>query len=124
MFLIRFSLFKINYEYMIKGSKILMLLFCLQIFINTYAQNDNIWGSKRYDNWIFAFRGWLNFSTGTPIQQDYTQIPITYNNNIEGTASISDKYGRLLFYTNGVAVWNACNDSMPNGNNLLGSISS
>jgi hypothetical protein len=42
----------------------------------------------------------------------------------EGCASISDENGDLLFYTNGITVWDANHDVMPNGNGLYGSTSS
>ncbi|NEM98014.1 WD40 repeat domain-containing protein [Pontibacter burrus] len=42
----------------------------------------------------------------------------------EGSASISDKDGNLLFYTNGITVWNRNHKVMPNGNGLLGGNSS
>lgn len=38
---------------------------------------------------------------------------------VEGCASVSDSSGNLLFYTNGLQVWNANNQVMPNGNGLL-----
>ncbi|MEJ8758161.1 hypothetical protein WG947_14200 [Pontibacter sp. H259] len=42
----------------------------------------------------------------------------------EGSASISDKNGNLLLYTNGITVWNRNHKVMPNGNGLLGGNSS
>src|SRR4030095_14363471 len=41
-----------------------------------------------------------------------------------GTASISDSVGNLLFYTDGVTVWNKFHNVMANGNNLHGGYSS
>ncbi|MEI6310709.1 MAG: T9SS type B sorting domain-containing protein [Bacteroidota bacterium] len=45
-------------------------------------------------------------------------------NSVEGCATISDKEGNLLFYTNGVNVWNKNHNLMPNGNGLGGGWSS
>jgi hypothetical protein len=42
----------------------------------------------------------------------------------EGSATISDKDGNLLFYTNGITVWNKHHRVMPNGNGLMGMKSS
>ncbi|WP_018477086.1 WD40 repeat domain-containing protein [Pontibacter roseus] len=42
----------------------------------------------------------------------------------EGSATISDKEGNLLFYTNGITVWNRNHKVMPNGNGLMGMKSS
>ena len=38
----------------------------------------------------------------------------------EGTSTISDANGQVLFYTNGTTVWNADNDIMPNGTGIGG----
>jgi len=42
----------------------------------------------------------------------------------EGSATISDKDGNLLFYTNGITVWNRNHRVMPNGNGMMGMKSS
>lgn len=42
----------------------------------------------------------------------------------EGSATISDAEGNLLFYTNGITVWNQEHRVMPNGNGLMGGKSS
>ncbi len=42
----------------------------------------------------------------------------------EGCASISNKLGELLFYTDGITVWNRTHLVMPNGNQLFGDPSS
>ncbi len=41
----------------------------------------------------------------------------------EGCGSISDRTGQLLFYTNGVSVWDRKHQVMPNGEDLNGDIS-
>lgn len=54
-------------------------------------------------------------------------IPITSSQMAagEGSASISDPAtGDLLFYTDGITVWNANNTVMPNGSGLMGGVSS
>ncbi len=43
---------------------------------------------------------------------------------LEGTSSISDEKGNLLFYTDGVSVWNRNHQLMPNGKGLKGHFSS
>jgi gliding motility-associated-like protein len=42
----------------------------------------------------------------------------------EGCATVSDKFGNLLFYTDGVSVFNRENDVMPSGGGLFGDYSS
>ena len=42
----------------------------------------------------------------------------------EGCATLCNEYGNLLFYTDGIHVWNRNHQIMPNGNNLFGNQSS
>lgn len=59
--------------------------------------------------WAFGQRAGLDFATGSP-------VPITTAiTAIEGTASVSDTSGALLFYTNGKTVWNRSNLVMSGG---------
>ncbi len=77
-------------------------LFCL-------AQKEN-------NQWRFTSGGAIDFNGNQPVGVSGAAI-----NTIEGSASIADPVtGNLLFYTNGVTVWNAQNDVMPNGSGLLG----
>lgn len=71
------------------------------------------------DNWYFGEHAGVNFSTGKPVVLYDSQMQIVDNNPTEGVASISDKSGRLLFYTNGVTVWNP-HQVMMNGTGLNG----
>ncbi|MHA1342163.1 MAG: hypothetical protein ACTSO2_19505, partial [Promethearchaeota archaeon] len=43
---------------------------------------------------------------------------------MEGCATISDKFGHLLFYTDGITVWNKNHRVMKNGEGLFGHVSS
>jgi len=61
----------------------------------------------------------LNFNTGVPVDVSRTSM-----NAGEGSASISDKNGNLLFYTNGDSVWDQTHKAMPNGFGLKGHTSS
>lgn len=66
---------------------------------------------------------------GTGVGLDFNQFPPRpLNNNQansqEGCASIADNNGKLLFYTNGIAVLNRKHEIMLNGNNLRGDLSS
>lgn len=77
-------------------------------FSNTTAQ-------KEHDIWYFGSYAGLNFSNGSP-------QPI-YGGKVysmEGCASMADKDGNLLFYTNGYMVWNRNHEVMPNGQGLTG----
>jgi hypothetical protein len=91
--------------------KIHHLFIILFIFIwqPTIAQNQN-------NNWCFGDKAGLTFLNGNP--QAFTSSQMT---SIEGCASVSDPVsGNLLFYSNGLQVWDANNNVMPNGNGLLG----
>lgn len=87
---------------------LLFLLFSPLLF----SQNETA-------NWYFGNQCGLNFSTNPP-----TPFAGTPFFSPEGSASISDAAGNLLFYTDGVTVWNQLNVVMPNGSNLLGDPSS
>lgn len=67
------------------------------------------------DNWVFGNGAGLNFFSGNPVAFGGAVI-----NTQEGSSSISDQSGHLLFYTDGSSVWNKSNQPMPNGNNLFG----
>ena len=68
------------------------------------------------NNWVFGYGARVNFSGPIPVGSSNAAI-----NSNESTASVSDpSTGQLLFYTDGRKVWNANNEVMPNGANLLG----
>lgn len=70
------------------------------------------------NNWYFGNQAAINFS-GTIVS------PVSGNAgvSIEGCASVSDPVtGNILFYSNGLTIWNRNNDTMLNGTGLLGGI--
>jgi len=83
-------------------------LFCFGLL---YSQNQN-------NQWRFGGGVAIDFNTVPP--SFVTGAAIVTG---EGSASIADKTtGALLFYTDGVTVWNANNQIMPNGTGLLGGV--
>jgi len=69
--------------------------------------------------WYFGNGAGLDFNSESP--------RVLQNGNLfttEGCASISDKGGNLLFYTDGITVWNAQHKPMSNGKGLKGNASS
>src|SRR5215203_2259557 len=86
------------------------LIFILPLF--SYSQ-------KEFSIWYFGYEAGLDFNSGSPIP--LTNGAIQTN---EGCASISDANGNLLFYTDGVYVWNKLHLQMPNGFALYGGYSS
>lgn len=86
----------------------LMLIVLSGQFAPSHAQ-------RRTWNWFFGENAGLNFSTGVPLDLTAGQI-----NTDEGCASISSSTGQLLFYTDGVTVWNRLHEPMANGTGLNG----
>jgi hypothetical protein len=85
--------------------------FFLLVFSATlgHAQNQN-------NFWVYGFQAGINFNTNPPTYQGGFAIQAS-----EGAASVADpNTGELLFYTDGVTVWDASNNPMPNGTGLLG----
>lgn len=75
-------------------------------------------GQKESAHWFFGDGVGLDFNSGEPVQQQSAL------NTLEGCAAISDQEGNLLFYTDGITVYNQNHQIMPNGTGLLGEASS
>jgi gliding motility-associated-like protein len=86
---------------------ILFLFLCIG---TSYAQ--------QFNNWVFLNNNGLTFNTNPPSFFGGGQI--TNNPGWYSCASISNANGQLLFYSDGVRVWNKNNQLMPNGTGLLG----
>lgn len=88
------------------------LVFSLVLSFTVYAQQEAA-------IWYFGKNAGLDFRSGAP-------VPLTDGalNTEEGCASISDPNGNILFYTDGIRVWNRNHQVMPNGTNLGGHRSS
>lgn len=72
------------------------------------------------DKWHFGNMAGLDFTSGAAVPLTTSQMAAG-----EGSASVSDPVtGDLLFYTDGINVWNADNAVMPNGSGLMGGLSS
>ena len=67
--------------------------------------------------WYFGNSAGLDFNSGVPVV-----ISGSLNTN-EGCSTICDENGNLLFYTNGVTVWNKDHNVMESGTGLLGNYS-
>ena len=92
--------------------KIFLLLFTL-ISISLFAQ-------KQTNNWYFGEDGGgITFNTTPPTALANGQL-----HTVEGTSTMSDSSGNLLFYTDGDTVWDKNNLPMPNGTGLWGHESS
>lgn len=69
--------------------------------------------------WYFGVNAGLDFNSGVPVSLSNGML-----NTLEGCAAISDNNGDLLFYTDGMTVYNRNHTAMPNGTGLLGNSSS
>ena len=89
--------------------KIILLFFSTALFSTVFAQKQN-------NQWRFGGGAAIDFNIVPPSFVNGCVIAAT-----EGSASVADRAtGALLFYTDGVTVWNANNQVMPNGTGLLG----
>lgn len=89
-----------------------LVVICLFIFQLGTAQNEaNIW--------YFGQNAGLDFNSGTP-----TPLLDGALSTGEGCATLSDTSGNLLFYTDGITVYNRNHNTMLNGTGLNGDPSS
>ena len=96
--------------YMKKSGLIISILICSVFF--AFAQNEG-------NIWYFGENAGLDFNSGNPVALTDGML-----NTFEGCATISDNNGDLLFYTDGMTVYNKDHIIMPNGLGLLGHSSS
>ena len=89
---------------------VISTLVCSTLFV--FAQNEG-------NIWYFGENAGLDFNSGVPVVLTDGQL-VTQ----EGCASIADNNGDLLFYTDGMTVYNKQHTIMPNGYGLLGNNSS
>ena len=68
--------------------------------------------------WYFGNLAGLDFNSGNPVSTTGSLM------SFEGSATMSDCDGNLLFYTDGVTVWDNTHNEMTNGTGLLGNPSS
>lgn len=86
------------------------------LFLFFLLNNSVTFAQKQNNQWRFGFGGGIDFNTNPPSFSSGALISAP-----EGSASVADRTtGALLFYTDGVTVWNASNQVMLNGTGLLG----
>lgn len=90
----------------------LFLLFLLTHYTRLSAQGES-------DYWYFGSQAGLHFGGGGPVALTDGQL-----STLEGCATISDAAGNLLFYTDGIKVWNKLHQPTANGFGLNGDPSS
>ncbi|MCO6175242.1 T9SS type B sorting domain-containing protein [Flavobacterium sp. NRK F10] len=89
-------------------------LFYLIMLISSFAFSQG-----EANIWYFGQNAGLDFNSGSPVALTNGQL-----NTLEGCATISDSSGNLLFYTDGITVWDKNHAVMPNGAGLNGDPSS
>lgn len=77
------------------------------------------WAQLEGQNWYFGNQAGVTFSSGSPVAVTNGML-VSY----EGCATLSDKAGQLLAYTNGENVWDRNHQIMPNGSSGLGGFNS
>jgi gliding motility-associated-like protein len=94
---------------------IIHVLFSCLLALQAQAQPTDL----RFMNWHFGRYATLHFGASPPYATNSS--PIWQD---EGCATISTRNGQLLFFTEGVKVWDRGYNQMPNGFGLLGDQSS
>ena len=90
------------------------------LFLVIFVQiNTSVHGQNEFNIWYFGGNAGLDFNSGTPALLTNGAL-----NTSEGCATVSNSSGQLLFYTDGLNVWNANHVVMPNGSGLAGNPSS
>ena len=80
-----------------------------------FLSSNILFAQKEGNNWYFGWYVRLDFNSGSPVALANSAM---YTRQV--VASISDSNGNLLFYTNGLKIWNKNNLIMANGTGLLG----
>ncbi len=91
-----------------------------RVYINVKRPSSPPFSRREYLRWYFGDNAGISFVNGSP-------EPLTDGALIthEGCATYSDPFtGDLLFYTDGITVWDRTHTPMPNGTELLGEHSS
>ncbi|TBN06400.1 T9SS type B sorting domain-containing protein [Hyunsoonleella flava] len=91
------------------------------LFVLLWMFALNLFAQRQAANWYFGENAGLKFNL------DNNSISVVRDgqlNTREGCSSISDEQGNLLFYTDGVTIWDKNHDVMSNGFGLFGDSSS
>lgn len=88
------------------------------IFLIVMAATGSIWSQREFNNWYFGKYCGITFNGMKPEKLSDGKMLA-----LEGCSSVSDRYGNLLFYTNGVEVFNKHHEIMKNGQGLFGNTS-
>ncbi len=89
---------------------------CFLLLFMTFL--SSLFSQKESNNWYFGNFAAITFNTksGSPVALRNDKL-----NTCGGSATVSDKNGNLLFYTDGNSIWNRKHQIMLNGTDLIGS---
>lgn len=95
-------------------------LWLIVVFLSgMLPRNGAAQSTKRFNVWYFGLGAGLNFNGGGP-----SVLTDGRAGTSEGAATICDLNGALLFYSDGIRVYNRNHQMMPNGDNMGGHASS
>ncbi len=94
--------------------KKIIVFLTLFVCLHTFAQNQAA-------NWYFGYGAGVKFDVASGTVRSVDDGSLSTN---EGSASISDENGNLLFYTDGSVIFNSNHQVMQNGSGLYGDSSS
>lgn len=92
----------------------------LLLTLAMWAGASVIYAQGETSNWYFGSRAGIQFNTDGSV----TALEDGRISTFEGCATISDDLGNLLFYTDGITVYDRTHEIMQNGRSLYGDISS
>ena len=90
----------------------IVLYFSFLVSISLCAQQEA-------DNWLFGSKTHISFSSGNA--QLVNDGSVSFQ-GLTGGATISDKNGQLLFFTDGKTIWNRLQQVMDNGSQITGMV--
>lgn len=88
-----------------------LLLGCLLLAFGGWTQG------LKASQWRFGYGCGLDFSSGSP----QVITPVHPMLSVDGSSSMADDSGNLLFYSHGESIWNKNDATMPNGTGLSSS---
>lgn len=98
----------------INNLKICNKFIYLTVLIFIHLIPSIVFAQKQSAHWFFGYNAGLDFNSGAPVEEPGGQLQ-----TFEGSASISDNDGNLLFYTDGITVFDRNHNVMLNGTRVV-----
>ncbi len=103
----------LNIQYLFASKTVIVFVISLIFFfINISYCNAQ---GKEANIWYFGWGAGIDFNQGTPPTVLTNSQMYIMTSDISGSASIADSTGSLLFYSDGVHIWNKEHQHMQNG---------